>query len=130
MNVLIILIFGSNIVSLYTTELPVFELALSLIIFAAIFQIPDGIQMGALGSLRGYKDTFIPMILLLISYWVFAMPIGFYLTNYGFASPLGAKGMWYGMIIGLSIFSILSIFRLRWIIKKTLQFKSLEPQKL
>jgi MATE family multidrug resistance protein len=130
MNVLIILIFGSNIVSLYTAELPVFELALSLIIFAAIFQIPDGIQMGALGSLRGYKDTFIPMILLLISYWVFAMPIGFYLTNYGFASPLGAKGMWYGMIIGLSIFSILSIFRLRWIIKKTLQFKSLEPQKL
>ena len=130
MNVLIILIFGSNIVSLYTTELPVFELALSLIIFAAIFQIPDGIQMGALGSLRGYKDTFIPMILLLISYWVFAMPIGFYLTNYGFESPLGAKGMWYGMIIGLSIFSILSIFRLRWVIKKTLQFKSLEPQRL
>ena len=69
MNVLIILIFGSNIVNLYTTKLPVFELALSLIIFAAIFQIPDGIQMGALGSLRGYKDTFIPMILLLISYW-------------------------------------------------------------
>ena len=130
MNVLIILIFGSNIVSLYTTELPVFELALSLIIFAAIFQIPDGIQMGALGSLRGYKDTFIPMILLLISYWVFAMPIGFYLTNYGFESPLGAKGMWYGMIIGLSIFSILSIFRLRWVIKKTLHFKSLEPQRL
>ena len=130
MNVLIILIFGSNIVSLYTTELPVFELALSLIIFAAIFQIPDGIQMGALGSLRGYKDTFIPMILLLISYWIFAMPIGFYLTNYGFERPLGAKGMWYGMIIGLSIFSILSIFRLSWIIKRTLKFKNLEPQKL
>jgi MATE family multidrug resistance protein len=129
-NILIILIFGSNIISFYSNELPVINLAISLIIFAAIFQLPDGIQMGALGSLRGYKDTFIPMILLLISYWVFAMPIGFYLTNYGFASPLGAKGMWYGMIIGLSIFSILSIFRLRWIIKKTLQFKSLEPQKL
>ena len=130
MNVLIILTFGSKIVNLYTTELPVFELALSLIIFAAIFQIPDGIQMGALGSLRGYKDTFIPMILLLISYWIFAMPIGYYLTNYGFENPLGAKGMWFGMIIGLSIFSILSILRLRWIIKKTLKFKSLKSQKL
>ena len=129
-NVLIIITFGSKIVSLYTTEQLVFELALSLIIFAAIFQIPDGIQMGALGSLRGYKDTFIPMILLLISYWVFAMPIGFYLTNYGFESPLGAKGMWFGMIIGLSIFSILSILRLRWIIKKTLNFNSQEPQQL
>ena len=130
MNVLIILTFGSKIVNLYTTELPVFELALSLIIFAAIFQIPDGIQMGALGSLRGYKDTFIPMILLLISYWIFAMPIGYYLTNYGFENPLGAKGMWFGMIIGFSIFSILSILRLRWIIKKTLKFKSLKSQKL
>ena len=48
------------------------------------------------------------------------MPIGYFLTNYGFNNPLGAKGMWYGMIIGLTIFSLLAIFRFRWIIKKTL----------
>ena len=77
--------------------------------------------MGALGSLRGYKDTFIPMILLLISYWIFAMPIGYYLTNYGFGDPLGAKGMWFGMIIGLTIFSFLSIFRLRWVVKSNIK---------
>lgn len=129
-NVVIILTLGAKIVSLYTTELPVFELAVSLIIFAAIFQLPDGIQMGALGSLRGYKDTFIPMILLLISYWFFAMPIGFYLTNYGFGSPFGAKGMWFGMIIGLSIFSVLSILRLKRIIKKHLRIKSSKPHQL
>lgn len=130
MNVIIIIALGAKIVGIYTTELPVFELAVSLIIFAAIFQVPDGIQMGALGSLRGYKDTFIPMILLLISYWFFAMPIGFYLTNYGFGSPLGAKGMWFGMIIGLSIFSILSIFRLKRIIKKHLRVRRSEPHQL
>ena len=116
-NSIIIISFGSFIVGLYTTEVPVLELAISLILFAAIFQLPDGIQMGALGSLRGYKDTFIPMILLLISYWIFAMPIGYYLTNFGFGTPLGAKGMWFGMIIGLSIFSFLSIFRLKWVVK-------------
>ena len=116
-NSIIIISFGSFIVGLYTTEVPVLELAMSLILFAAIFQLPDGIQMGALGSLRGYKDTFIPMILLMISYWIFAMPIGYYLTNFGFGTPLGAKGMWFGMIIGLSIFSFLSIFRLKWVVK-------------
>ena len=116
-NSIIIISFGSFIVGLYTTEVPVLELAISLILFAAIFQLPDGIQMGALGSLRGYKDTFIPMILLMISYWIFAMPIGYYLTNFGFGTPLGAKGMWFGMIIGLSIFSFLSIFRLKWVVK-------------
>ena len=125
-NSVIIIAFGSFIVSLYTTELPVLELAVSLILFAAIFQLPDGIQMGALGSLRGYKDTFIPMILLLISYWVFAMPIGYYLTNYGFGDPLGAKGMWFGMIIGLTIFSFLSIFRLRWVMKSNIKRISVE----
>ena len=125
-NSVIIISFGSFIVGLYTTELPVLELAVSLILFAAIFQLPDGIQMGALGSLRGYKDTFIPMILLLISYWVFAMPIGYYLTNYGFGDPLGAKGMWFGMIIGLTIFSFLSIFRLRWVMKSNIKRISVE----
>ncbi len=125
-NSVIIISFGSFIVGLYTTELPVLELAVSLILFAAIFQLPDGIQMGALGSLRGYKDTFIPMILLLISYWVFAMPIGYYLTNYGFGDPLGAKGMWFGMIIGLTIFSFLSIFRLRWVMKSNIKRISAE----
>jgi len=119
-NSIIILIFGSFIVSLYTNEIPVKELAATLIIFAAIFQLPDGVQMGALGSLRGYKDTFAPMILLFISFWLFAMPIGYFLTNYGFNNPLEAKGMWYGMIIGLSIFAVLAISRLRWIIKKNL----------
>ena len=129
-NSIIILSFGSFIVGLYTTELPVLELAVSLILFAAIFQLPDGIQMGALGSLRGYKDTFIPMILLMISYWIFAMPIGYYLTNFGFGDPLGAKGMWFGMIIGLTIFSFLSIFRLRWIVKsniKRISGRELQP---
>ena len=130
-NSIIILSFGSFIVGLYTTELPVLELAVSLILFAAIFQLPDGIQMGALGSLRGYKDTFIPMILLMISYWIFAMPIGYYLTNFGFGDPLGAKGMWFGMIIGLTIFSFLSIFRLRWIMKSYIKkISGREPQPL
>jgi MATE family multidrug resistance protein len=66
------------------------------------------------------------MILLLISYWIFAMPIGYFLTNYGFGSPLGAKGMWFGMIIGLSIFSVLSIFRLRWTMNE--QIKKINAQ--
>lgn len=121
MNVILILIFRELIVSIYTTDEIIFSLAVYLLIFAAIFQLPDGIQMGALGSLRGFKDTFVPMILLFISYWMFAMPIGYYLTMTGFNQPLGAAGMWYGMIIGLSIFAIMAVFRLRSIIRKSIQ---------
>ena len=57
--------------------------------------------------------------------------IGYYLTNIGFSSPMGAKGMWYGMIIGLTIFSFLSIMRLRWIMKsKIKRYFSRAPQQL
>ena len=124
LNSIVILIFRDYIVGFYTVDPLVIDLAVSLLIFAAIFQLPDGIQMGALGSLRGYKDTFIPMILLFISYWVFAMPMGYYLTKIGLNEPMGAAGMWYGMIIGLTIFSFLSITRLNWIIKKFVRVKS------
>ncbi|NCX33977.1 MAG: MATE family efflux transporter [Proteobacteria bacterium] len=130
LNVVLIMSFRELIVGIYTTDEIVFNLAVYLLIFAAIFQLPDGIQMGALGSLRGYKDTFIPMILLFISYWIFAMPVGYYLTKTGFSSPLGAAGMWYGMIIGLSIFSILAVIRLHIIIKKYLKINSNQTELL
>jgi Na+-driven multidrug efflux pump len=39
----------------------------------------------------------------------------------GFSVPLGAAGMWYGMIIGLSIFAIMAVLRLRSITKKSIE---------
>ena len=116
-NTVAIILLDEWIVSFFTSENLVFSTAMSLLILAAIFQLPDGFQMGTLGSLRGYKDTFIPMVLLMISYWVFALPAGYYLTYIGVSEPLGAKGVWIGMIIGLTIFSMLAALRLRFIIK-------------
>ena len=54
------------------------------------------------------------MILLLISYWIFALPTGYYLSV-GSTDALGASGMWIAMILGLCIFAVLSIIRLRHI---------------
>ena len=112
-NVSLILLFTDVLVNLFTTEKAVFAAAVNLLIFAAIFQLPDGMQMGALGSLRGYKDTFIPMIFLGVAYWIFGLPIGYYLTYYGINEPMGAGGVWIGMIVGLTIAAVLLINRLR-----------------
>ena len=121
LNTVAIIVLDEWIVSFFTTEAVVINSALSLLVLAAIFQLPDGFQMGALGSLRGYKDTFIPMILLMISYWVFALPAGYFLTYIGVDEPMGARGVWVGMIIGLTIFSVLAISRLRFVIKLSLR---------
>ena len=92
-NMTLLFTLGDKLISLYTTDVLVFSIASHLIIFAAIFQIPDGIGMGSLGALRGYKDTFMTMVFLVISYWVFAIPFGYFLTYYGINEPMGASGM-------------------------------------
>jgi len=112
LNVTILITFGNKLVSLYTTDPLVYSVASYLIIFAAIFQIPDGIGMGSLGALRGYKDTFMTMVFIIIAYWVFAMPFGYYLTYYGINKPMGESGMWISMIFGLTIFATLISKRL------------------
>jgi MATE family multidrug resistance protein len=112
-NMIMLLIFKENFSSIYSKDIEVINVAISLLIYASIFQIPDGIQMGSLGALRGYKDTFAPMVFLLISYWIFAIPLGYFLTNYGFTKPLGAEGMWISMIMGLVLFSVFIFNRLR-----------------
>ena len=75
--------------------------------------------MGALGSLRGYKDTFAPMLMLILTYWFIALPAGYYLTYYGlFGDALGPAGIWIGMIAGLTAFAALIIPRLNYIANK------------
>ena len=117
-NMTMLLLFRDKFASVYSGDLEVLGVAVSLLFYAAIFQIPDGIGMGSLGALRGYKDTFAPMVFLIISYWIFAIPFGYFLTNYGIANPLGAEGMWISMILGLLIFSMFIFNRLRIVSSK------------
>ena len=100
----IMLLFPVFIVSLYTDDTAVIELAASLLLFAAIFQISDGIQICAAGGLRGLKDTRVPMVYTLIAYWLVGMSTGYYLT---FNLEFGPKGMWIGMIAGLTTAAVL-----------------------
>jgi MATE family multidrug resistance protein len=123
-NTIIILTFKDQLSAMFSSEDAVVLIATSLLVFAAIFQIPDGAQIGAIGALRGYKDTFAPMIITLLVYWFIAIPIGYYLTYYGINTPLGASGMWISMIGGLSVFAVLIILRVQWISKKFIRVMS------
>jgi len=127
-NTLCILLLRDGLVSLYSNEIEVIAIAVNLLFFAAVFQIPDGLQMGALGSLRGYKDTFAPMLMLIVTYWFLALPVGYMLTYHGIlGNPLGASGIWIGMITGLVTFSTLIIPRLRYTSNKFIQRANPKP---
>jgi MATE family multidrug resistance protein len=99
-NMALMISLPSLIVGIYTNEVAVTSVAISLLVYAAIFQLPDGIQICAAGALRGLKDTKIPMFYNLVAYWLVGMSLGYYLT---FKAELGPAGMWIGMIAGLTI---------------------------
>lgn len=86
-----------------------------LLLIAAIFQISDGIQVTALGALRGLQDVNLPMIITFISYWVIGFPLCIYLAIY---TPLQAEGIWYGLLAGLTVAAIFSYLRFNYMSKK------------
>jgi len=102
------LLFPELIVSIYTDDKVVAPLAVSLLFYAAIFQYPDGLQMVAAGTLRGYKDTRMPMLYMVISFWIVGMTLGYNLT---FGWEMGPAGMWIGMIAGLTVAAGLMLLR-------------------
>jgi len=105
-----IFLFPEWIVHIYTDDPMVAPLAVSLLFFAAVFQYPDGLQMMAAGILRGYKDTRMPMLYMIISFWVVGMTLGYTLT---FSRGMGPAGMWVGMIAGLTVAAALMLRRFR-----------------
>ncbi len=104
--------FASTIASLYTHNPQVIELATSLMIFTALYQFSDAIQLCSAGALRGMKDTTVPMLLSIISYWIIGFPLGYTLAlTDRISPPMGPIGFWIGLLIGLSISAVLMTLR-------------------
>lgn len=104
------LLFRDSVVSLYTRDPAVTEIALGLLLIAAIFQVADGIQIGAAGALRGYKDTRIPMVINTFAYWVLAFPLAYMAALVWQAPP---SWIWAGFVLGLSVAAVLLTIRYR-----------------
>jgi MATE family multidrug resistance protein len=102
------LTFPEAIVRLYTDDPVIAPLAVSLLFYAAIFQYPDGLQIVAAGALRGFKDTRMPVVYMVISFWIVGLTLGYHLT---FTREMGPAGMWIGMIAGLSVAAVLLLRR-------------------
>lgn len=97
------------LVSLYIRDNPaVASIAATLIVMAGFFQLSDGVQVVALGCLRGLSDVNIPTLITLFSYWVVALPLSYVLA---FPFGLDAVGVWIGLSAGLTLAAVLSTWR-------------------
>jgi MATE family multidrug resistance protein len=117
-SAIVILLANDQIAALYTRDAPVRELAASLLLMAALFQFSDGVQVGAAGALRGFKDTTIPMTLCVFSYWVVGFSFAYY---YGVYRGEGPVLVWIGLNVGLSISAVLLVARYQLVTKARLK---------
>jgi len=102
----------------FTQEKEVIEMAATLLIVAALFQLSDGLQAVILASLRGLQDVWIPSLLTFIAYWVIGFPVSFYL---GLHTEYKTLGIWIGLSLGLTTSAILLFLRFNYKTKKLIQ---------
>jgi MATE family multidrug resistance protein len=117
-SALIILIAHHGIARLYTDDAAVVALASQLLLMAGIFQISDGLQVGAHGALRGYKDARVPMLLGFACYWLVGFPLAWGL---GVHRGLGPIYVWVGLIAGLTLSALALNVRFLWVARRALQ---------
>lgn len=108
------LLYPEPIARLYTSDPELLGLACYLLQIGGIFQIFDGLQVVGIAALRGLKDTRIPFINTLISFWLVGAPFGMWLT---FSKGVGPSGLWFGMMGGLALASALHWGRLYYLIR-------------
>ncbi|KAB8041329.1 MATE family efflux transporter [Janthinobacterium aquaticum] len=112
-SAIFITLFRHQIAAGYTSDPQVQALCAQLLLFAALFQLSDATQVATSSAIRGYKVTRQPMLIQLLAFWGFSLPIGYVLglAPQGFAwsppAPMGAAGFWIGLVTGLTVAAVL-----------------------
>ncbi len=101
--------------TLFTSNPEVIAITSQLLIFAALYQLSDGVQNVSVGILRGIQDVKIIMPIAFISYWLLNLPVGYL---FGFTLGMGPSGLFLGFSFGLSMAALLMIVRIRRSVRK------------
>jgi len=112
---IIIFLFKKELAGFYSDDPVVLELAVKMLIVTVFFQLSDGVQVVALGALRGFTDVKIPTIITFIAYWVVALPVAYVLSQ---MMDYGALGIWYALAGGLTISAVLLVLRFNGELKR------------
>jgi multidrug resistance protein, MATE family len=118
---LIFILFREFLPSLYIDDLDVIKMSATLLVIAGLFQLSDGIQVVGLGALRGMADVRVPTIVTLVAYWIIGLPLGYV---FGFILGMNEVGIWYGLLIGLTVTGVLLLFRFHTLSAKLLKQKN------
>jgi MATE family multidrug resistance protein len=106
--------FRHEIAALYSGDPHVRVLAAHLLLYAALFQPADFVQVISAGALRGYNDTRFILTASFAGYWCLGLPAGFVLARTNLLLPaMGAAGFWAGFMISAAALALALQWRLR-----------------
>jgi MATE family multidrug resistance protein len=88
----------------------VLVLSVGLSVYAALFQLGDGVLIVIANALRGLRDTRSPMWISVTGYWLIGLSLGTWLC---FGLDYGVDGMWWGLIAGPYVAMIMMTRRFR-----------------
>lgn len=111
------LIFRSVLPLTFTNHKEIVEMTSDLLIIAALFQLFDGLQVTVTGILRGLEDVKVPTVIILICYWLIALPLAYFLA---FNLQMETVGIWIALLVSLIIVALTLYWRFRFILKKHL----------
>ena len=104
-----------QIPALFTTNEQTIEIAASMLIYIALFQVSDCLQAISISIMRGLQDVKILMPIVFVSYVVINIPVGYLLA---FECGMKANGLIVGFIVGLTCCAVMTIRRVRKNIKR------------
>lgn len=112
---LLMILFPEFIGRIYTSDPVLIGFSASLLQLAAIFQVFDGLQVAGSGALRGLKDTRVPLLVNFFAYWLIGLNAGYWL---GIHYNWGPRGLWIGLIAGLTVAGIMHNVRFLYLIQR------------
>ncbi len=85
-------------------------IALTIMMITAAYQLANGPQLVASSALRGLKDMRIPMLVILITYWIGGSSAAYL---FAFVFELRAAGIWLGLTLAVAVSATIMTWRLR-----------------
>jgi len=95
----------------------IIHLAVSLLMVAAWFELFDGMQTIAMGSIRGLKDAKTTFLVGLGCYWLIGAPCAWL---FAFTLGGGAVGVWWGLALGLACAAVSLTLAFEWRMRRML----------
>jgi MATE family multidrug resistance protein len=132
LSAILMCLFRTHIAAAYSSDPAVQAVTADLLLFAALFQLSDSIQVACACAIRGYHETRRPMLIHLLAFWGFSLPLGCvlglspaWLSQFGLApaTPMGATGFWIGLVLGLTVAAVLLMHLLLRLSQQRIQIK-------